>query len=64
MREAISASSGSSPWKILKEIDGVLEGLLHMQANTQRGATGYKGFSQLFWNEWRGRRDSNPRPLP
>jgi hypothetical protein len=19
---------------------------------------------QLFWNEWRGRRDSNPRPLP
>jgi hypothetical protein len=21
-------------------------------------------FIQLFWNEWRGRRDSNPRPLP
>jgi len=21
-------------------------------------------FVQLFWNEWRGRRDSNPRPLP
>jgi|SRR5215813_3005396 len=20
--------------------------------------------SELFWNEWRGRRDSNPRPLP
>ena len=19
---------------------------------------------KLFWNEWRGRRDSNPRPLP
>jgi len=21
-------------------------------------------FVQLFWNEWRGRRDSNPRSLP
>jgi len=21
-------------------------------------------FAYLFWNEWRGRRDSNPRPLP
>ena len=21
-------------------------------------------FLQRFWNEWRGRRDSNPRPLP
>ena len=23
-----------------------------------------KHYSQLLWTEWRGRRDSNPRPLP